>query len=193
MDRLENVATPLTADTVVVPESVPPPGLVPMATVTFADELVTVLPNASCTVTCTAGLMALPAVALVGCTVKASRLAVDGLMLNEVEVAPVRAPDAAVRLKPVPALSMDRLENVATPLDAATVWVPDSVPPPGLVPMATVTFAVELVTVFPNASCTATCTAGLIAAPAVVLVGCTVKARRFAAAGLMVNADEVAP
>src|SRR6185436_2454636 len=88
---------------------------------------------------------------------------------------------------------MDRLENVATPLTADTVVVPDSVPPPGLAPIATEMLAVELVTVFPNASCTATCTAGLIDVPAVVLVGCTVKATREAPAGLMVNADEVAP
>src|SRR5512144_1912107 len=98
MDRLENVATPLTAATVVVPDSVPPPGLVPIATVMLAVELATVFPNASCTVTWTAGLMALPAVALVGCTVKASRDAAAGLMLNADEVAPVSAPDAAVRL-----------------------------------------------------------------------------------------------
>jgi len=54
---------------------------------------------------------------------------------------------------------MERLEKVATPPDAATVVVPDSVPPPGLVPIATVMLAVEPVTVFPNASCTVTCTA----------------------------------
>src|ERR1043165_7737894 len=88
---------------------------------------------------------------------------------------------------------MDSLENVATPLTAATVAVPDSVPPPGLVPMATVMFAVELVTVFPNASCTVTRTAGLSATPAVALGGWTEKASRFAAAGLMVNPAEVAP
>src|SRR5690242_4697005 len=109
MERLEKLATPADADAVVVPDSVPPPGLVPMATVMLAVELVTVFPNASCTVTCTAGLMALPAVALVGCTLKASRLADDGLMLNTDEFAPVSAPDAAVRLYPMPALSMDRL------------------------------------------------------------------------------------
>src|SRR5690348_1549541 len=86
---------------------------------------------------------------------------------------------------------MDRLENVATPLTADTVAVPDSVPPPGLAPIATVMLAVELVTVFPNASCTATCTAGAMSAPAVELVGWTVKATRFAAAGLMLNADDV--
>src|SRR3954469_2187794 len=96
MDRLENAATPAVADTVVVPDSVPPPGLVPMATVTLAVELVAVLPNASCTVTCTVGLMALPAVALVGCTVKATLDAAAGLMLNTDEVAPVSAPEAAV-------------------------------------------------------------------------------------------------
>src|SRR5512140_229985 len=88
---------------------------------------------------------------------------------------------------------MDRLENVATPATAATVVVPDSVPPPGLVPIATVTLAVELVTLFPNASCTATCTAGAMAPPAGALLGCTVKASLDAAAGLMVNGDEVAP
>src|SRR5512133_2167592 len=87
---------------------------------------------------------------------------------------------------------MERLEKLATPFTAATVVVPDSVPPPGLVPMDTVTLAVELVTVLPNASCTASCTAGLIAAPAVALPGWTMNARLEAAAGVMLNADEVA-
>src|SRR5512140_1184378 len=96
MDRLENVATPLTADTVVVPDSVPPPALVPIATVLLAVELVTVLPNASCTVTCTAGAMETPAVAFVGCTVKASLDGAAGLMLNPAEAAPVSGADAAV-------------------------------------------------------------------------------------------------
>src|SRR3954470_2691868 len=98
MERLENVATPATAATVVVPDSVPPPGLVPMATVTLADELVTVLLKASCTVTCTAGEIATPAVALLGWTVKASLDAAAGVMLNAEDVAPVKAPDAAVKV-----------------------------------------------------------------------------------------------
>src|SRR5512146_1091993 len=88
---------------------------------------------------------------------------------------------------------MDRLENVATPFTAISVVVPDSVPPPGLVPMATVMMAVELVTVFPKASCTTTSTAGLIAPPAETLFGQALNASRYAAAGLMLNADEVAP
>src|SRR5262245_24256632 len=98
MDRLENVATPLTADTVVVPDSVPPPGLVPMATVMLAVELVTVLLNASCTVTCTAGEIDAPAVVLVGWVVKASLDAAAGLTLKEAEVAPVSGDDTAVNV-----------------------------------------------------------------------------------------------
>src|SRR5437868_5801066 len=93
----------------------------------------------------------------------------------------------------MPVLSMERLEKEATPLTAATLLVPDSVPPPGLVPIATVTLAVELVTVLPNASCTATWTGGEMAAPAVALVGCTANASFEAAAGVMLNAAEVAP
>src|SRR4051812_38264318 len=96
MDRVENVATPLTATTVVVPDSVPPPGVVPMGTVMLAVELVTVLLNASCTVTCTAGETAAPAMAFVGWTVKASWAAAAGLMLTAAEVAPVSGADAAV-------------------------------------------------------------------------------------------------
>src|SRR3954471_14960696 len=96
MDRLENDATPLTADTVAVPDSAPPPGLVPIATAMLAVEVVTVFPNASCTATCTAGLIATPAVVLDGCTVKASLLAAAGLMLKAVLLAPVSAPEAAV-------------------------------------------------------------------------------------------------
>src|SRR3954463_12991865 len=98
MERLEKVATPLTADTVVVPDSVPPPGLEPMATVMLAVELVTVLLKASSTVTCPAGAIATPAVAFVGWTAKATLEAAAGVMLNAAEVAPVSPPDAAVRV-----------------------------------------------------------------------------------------------
>src|SRR5262245_14839382 len=189
MDRLENVATPADADTVVVPDSVPPPGLLPIATVTLAEELVTVFPNASCTVTSTAGEMLAPATTVLGCAVKASLLAAAGVMLNPDDVATVSRTDADVSVEPVPTLSTDRLENVATPATAATVVVPDSVPPPGLVPIATVTLAVELVTVLLKASCTVTCTAGAIATPAVAFVGWVVKASLDAAAGVMLKAD----
>src|SRR5438034_10612576 len=68
---------------------------------------------------------------------------------------------------------MLKLENVATPDTAATLAVPASVPPPGFVPIATVTVPVNPVTVFPRASCAVTLTAGVIATPAVALDGCT--------------------
>src|SRR6266436_1041232 len=56
---------------------------------------------------------------------------------------------------------MLRFANVATPETAATDVVPESVPPPGLVPMATVTLPVKLGSVFPSASCALACTAGV--------------------------------
>src|SRR5262245_25209787 len=96
MERLENVATPATAETVAVPDSVPPPGLLPFATLIRSVELVTVLLKASCTATCTAGAMLAPAFAFVGWTVKASLVAAAGLMLNADDVAPVSGADAAV-------------------------------------------------------------------------------------------------
>src|SRR2546421_32433 len=76
---------------------------------------------------------------------------------------------------------MLRFANVSTPLTAATVVVPARVPLAGLVPIATVMLVVAAVTVLPWASWTVTCTAGVIAAPATVLLGCTVKTS-FAAA-----------
>src|SRR3954467_8992953 len=114
MDRLENVATPPAAATVLVPDSVPPPGLAPMATVMVAVELVTVLLNASCTVTRTAGAMDTPATVVVaGWTVNASWAAAAGLMVNGADVAPVSGAEVALSVYPAPAWSMERLEKVA--------------------------------------------------------------------------------
>src|SRR4051794_23867689 len=98
MDRVENVAMPAAAATVLVPDSVPPPGLVPIASVMLAVEEVTVLLNASCTVTRTGGAMATPATAPVGWVVKASLAAAAGLMLNAVDAAPVSGGETAVRV-----------------------------------------------------------------------------------------------
>src|SRR2546425_374464 len=78
--------------------------------------------------------------------------------------------------------------KVATPLAAATVVVPASVPLAGFVPIATVMLVVAVVTVLPWASSTATCTAGVLAAPATALLGCTVKTSFAAAPALMVDA-----
>src|SRR5207248_1292243 len=87
-----------------------------------------------------------------------------------------------VSVYPVPVLLRLKVENVATPLTAAIVFVPASVPLTGLVPIATVMLVAAVVTVLPCASWTATCTAGVFAAPAAALLGCTVKAS-FAGGG----------
>src|SRR5437667_38788 len=90
MLRLEKVATPLTAATVVVPARVPLAGLVPIASVMLVVAVVTVLPWASWTATCTAGGIAAPAAALLGCSATARSAATGALILNAVLVAPVR-------------------------------------------------------------------------------------------------------
>src|SRR5438445_13578056 len=90
-----NVATPLTALDDVVPERVPPPGLVPMATVTLPPNAVALFPWASSAVTCTGGVITAPAVAFPGATVKASALAGPGVMLDRKSV--VEGPAAGAR------------------------------------------------------------------------------------------------
>ena len=92
-DRPANVATPFTAATVTVPDSVPGPpvGGVPLviASVTGDVSEVTVLPSASCTVTFGCVANATPPVELLGCWVKASFAGVPALMLNDALVAAV--------------------------------------------------------------------------------------------------------
>src|SRR5437588_743719 len=95
MESVGKLATPAVAATVLVPESVPPPGLKLMATVMVAAELVTVLPKVSWTTIWIAGLMATPATADEGWTPKASLLAAAGVMLKALLVAPVSEPEAA--------------------------------------------------------------------------------------------------
>src|SRR6266516_2461158 len=90
---------------------------------------------------------------------------------------------------------MLNVENVATPLTAFTLVVPDSVPPLGFEPIATVISPVYLVTVFPDASRAATCTAAIVC-PACVDCGWVVNARFVAGGGgaaVMLNAVLVAP
>src|SRR5438128_1044318 len=178
MLRVVNVATPFTAATLVVPASVPPPGLAPIATVMFPVNPEAVLPCTSWAVTCTAGLIAAPAAVLLGCPVNTSCVVLPAVLLTAVPAGSANPPLDASSVYPVPALSIVSPENVATPLTAATVAVPASVPPLGFVPIATVTFPVNPVAVFPCPSRAVTCTAGLIAAPATVLLGCPVNTNR---------------
>src|SRR5436190_12183920 len=98
MDRFATFPTRRSADLGVVPERTPEPGFVPIAIAMEALELVTVLLNASCTVTWIAGAMATPAGASVGWTVKASLAAAAGEMLKAMEVAPLRAPELAAKV-----------------------------------------------------------------------------------------------
>src|SRR2546428_1375750 len=92
MLRFANVATPETAAAVAVPESVPPPALGPSVTFTLPAKPVATLPSASWAVTCTAGVIAAPAVALVGCTLKTNALRAPAMTLNAPLVAPPPPP-----------------------------------------------------------------------------------------------------
>src|SRR5690606_11449451 len=78
---VEKVATPATADTVLVPPSVAPPGLAPNATVTWLVALVTGLPSASWIPSRTAGVVVPPATRLLGCCTKTSREALPAVRL----------------------------------------------------------------------------------------------------------------
>src|SRR5439155_8972099 len=96
-----------------------------------------------------AAVPASPAAVLLGCPVNTSCVALPAVMLNAVDVGSVKPLLDATSVYPVPALSIESPENVATPLTAATVAVPASVPPLGFAPIATVTFPVNPVAVFP--------------------------------------------
>src|SRR2546425_523267 len=182
----EKLATPATAATVFVPDKVPLLGFVPIATVMFPVNPVAVLPFPSWAVTSTAGVIAVPAVVVLGCTENTSCVAVPAVMLNAMRSA-LRAPGAEMS-EPVAALSMLSPAKVAPPATAATVWVPDKVPVLGFVPIATVMFPVNPVAVLPPASWAVTSTAGVIAAPAVVVLGCTENTSCVAVPAVMLNA-----
>ena len=108
-------------------------------------------------------------------------------------VAPASWSALAASRYAVPARFTLRSANVATPLTAATVGVPPSVPPFDAGPSATVTFAAKLVATLPSVSNAVTWTGGLITLSTVALWGGVVNARRAAAAGATSNAGLVAP
>jgi hypothetical protein len=179
-----NVATPLTAFTVNVPLSPGTP-----ESVTGAVDDVTVLPKASCNATLGCWANATPAtVEADGCVVKANCDVAAGVIANVEDVADVKAPDAAVNVRFVPAVVTLTPVNVATPLTAFTVKVPLSPGTP-----ESVTDAVDDVTVLPRASCTVTIGCWANATPAAVDVdGCVVNANCDAAAGVIANVEDVA-
>src|SRR5438128_2657130 len=109
-------------------------------------------------------------------------------MLNAVLVVPPGPVALAASVYPVPTLSILTFANVATPLTAATLVVPASVPPPGLAAIASATLPLNGVAVLPCASCAVTWTAGVIAAPRVALDGWTVNTRWVAPPAETLNA-----
>src|SRR5438046_614724 len=134
MSGLQNLATPVSGATVFVPAKVPLLVFVPIAAVIFPVNPFPARRSPDLAVTSTAGVIAVPAVVVLGCTLNTNCVAVPAVMLNAVLV-PVTGPGAlAVSVYPVPTLSIDRPVNVATPPDAAWVAVPDKAPPDGLVP-----------------------------------------------------------
>src|SRR5690349_20002667 len=122
---------------------VPLPSVI--ARVTALVLVVTVLPPASWMVILGWVPNAVPPVEFEGCWLKTSFAAGPTEMLNELVVAEVNPADDAVRVYPVPGLLMDRLLNVATPATAVCGCVPESVPEPGLLPIAMSTDARLLV------------------------------------------------
>src|SRR5204863_8553580 len=120
--------------------------------VTLPVKLGAGFPAGSSAVTWTAGLIAAPATVFDGCTVKASWVAVPGVISNAVLVPGVKPLALAVSVYPVPVLLSVKGANLATPFTAATVVVPLRVLPPGLEPSATVTLPVKLGTGFPAGS-----------------------------------------
>src|SRR5947207_13816326 len=109
----EKVATPATAATVLVPDRVPVLGFVPIATVMFPVNPLAVLPPASWAVTSTAGVIAVAAVVVLGCTENTSCVAVPAVMLNAALV-PVTAP-VAVAAGADPVLTLPNPAAVPAP------------------------------------------------------------------------------
>ena len=108
------------------------------------------------------------------------------------DVAPVNPPALAVSVYPDPTLSIDMSLNVASPLTATTTSVPDSVPTPGLAPMARVILSVAALIRFPPASCTCTLMAGVITAPGGVSAGSTLNPSFVALPSVMSKLVDVA-
>src|SRR2546426_4446705 len=98
MLRAGKVAIPATAATVVEPESVPPAGFVPSATVTVPVKPAIGLPCASCAVTWTAGVIGSPATVDVGSTVKSSCVALGGPVTASGQ--PDRSSESAIATPP---------------------------------------------------------------------------------------------
>src|SRR5437667_435153 len=103
-------------------------------------------------------------------------------MLNELLVAWVSEREGVVKGEPVPTVAVVRFANVATPFTAFTGPLTDSVAPPAWTRAREIA-RVNLGTVFPAASRAVTVSAGVMATPTCVLLGCTPNARCVAGGG----------
>ncbi len=164
------VATPPEALTgLVVQLRVPPPGLVAMARVTGADEVVTTLPRASSTDTPVVKFV--PAVELAGgCVVTTSEAAAPGVMLNAAG-RDRREPGAGGREGVAGARLVDRAAEGGHATGGVD-RVGGAAQEPlhhGLVAIARVTGAVDVVTTLPRESSTETPVVKFV--PATVFVG----------------------
>ena len=177
-----NVATPLAAVTVAF-ASAP----VPVASVNAidAEDVPTILPPESSTLTTTTGENAAPDATFDGCVVKASFAAAPSVTLNGLLVADVNPLLAAVNEKPLPATADTvNVVNVAIPFTAvADAFV--SVPVP--VASVNVTTADDVTTTLPPESSTFTTTTGENAAPEATFDGCTENASCVAVAATTLN------
>src|SRR5947208_16398023 len=123
MLNVENVATPLTAFTLVVPASVPPPGFAPSATVINPVKPVTTFPASSSAATRTAGIVC-PACVVCGCVVKATWVAGGGgaaVMLKLALVAPVSPLALEIGRSSCRERVLIEVEDVALPLTGCTL------------------------------------------------------------------------
>ena len=181
----ENVATPATALTVVVPLRTAPPGFVAKVRVTVPENVVIALPLVSCTATTGAGVIGCPATVLPGEVLNASWLALPATTLNGDVVALASEPLDATRVKPVPSRFTESPANVATPLTAFTEVVPLSTAPVAFPPSAMLTAPLNVVAVLPFSSCTVKTTVDSVP-PAAVLAGCVVTTSFVATTGVAV-------
>jgi hypothetical protein len=186
-DRSEKVATPFTAATVVVPDSVPEPAFVPKATVMLSVAEVTVLPLPSWIVTSTAGATAAPATAFDGCTEKTSFVAVPGAN-STVAVSVIATVFSVPVTVAVPAVvdDVNVAEYVPSRLSVTAPSVPASV--------TSATVSPPAVRLLPFASFNCTVTVDVDVPSATMLAGdaVIVDVAADAAPGVMLNALESA-
>src|SRR4051812_48207257 len=188
--RALNVATPATAATVTVPDSVPLTVLVNKSTDTLVVAAVTRLLLASSTSTTTPGAMATPEATSDGWVMNLRWVAMPGVTVIA-ELVTLASPDAAAVRVYVPARSK-KIGNAAIPVDAATLAlvVPSKTLPAGLAPSDSVTAAVDVGTALPSESVTPTPICTL--ARETAAVGRAVKTSLLPAPGVTVNSGDVA-